>query len=148
MKKQLKAESQRLFYVSNIAGVVILMALAIWFFSLAYDDGSMRFASVFFWIGIVFLAFIPFALIGIFSSMKDVVLTDNEVIISYVFQRHKNHISFSEISAVKSTKGKPNSTSLGDRFLLKLKDGRSFEIRRSQFSNYEKLLNALQKRIK
>lgn len=142
IKKRIRLKSRPVFYLSNAVGLLLLLALTGWFISLAYENGRLQFTSVFFWMAVVLFVFLPFVLISIFSAMKEVVLTEDRLSISYVFQRHKSEVLFSQISTVvpgRGQAGKPASV------LIKLSDGRAFEFHRSQFDNFDKLTTILKK---
>jgi hypothetical protein len=144
MKKTVTAKTKQTYYVANIGGLIIIVGLIVWCFSLSFDNGKIEFTSISFWVAIVLMVLIPFAIISIFSAIKEVVVTETGLTISYRFQTHKNQINFSEIAEFKSsgTRGK-----LGESFRLILADGRSFEITRSQFDNYDKLKASAQKAV-
>lgn len=150
MKKLLIAKTRWEYYVANIAGLLVLIGLIIWFFSLAFADGGLDVTSVFLYLPIPLLIVLPFALIGFFSSMKTVEVTNQELSVSYIFQKHINVIKFADIADVNSTinKGKKSSRFTRVTFKLILKDGRVFEFERSQFKEYAQLKAICLKRVK
>jgi hypothetical protein len=93
---------------------------------------------------------LPFALISFFSSMKTIEVTNQELTISYVFQKHINVVKFADIAdmVTRTTKDKKRSRPLRDTFKLVLKDGRAFEFERSQFREYGQLKAICLKRVK
>lgn len=144
MKNTITAKTKQTYYVANIGGLIIILALIVWCFSLSFDNGKIEFTAISFWVAIVLMVLILFAIISIFSAMKEVVVTETGLTISYRFQTHKNRVNFSEITEFKSS-GNPGK--LGESFRLILADGRSFEFTRSQFDNYDKLKASAQKAV-
>jgi hypothetical protein len=140
MKKQLTVHTRKIYYVSNIAGLIILLAFIVWFVSLAFNEGA-GLKSAFLWLAILLALFVPFAIISIFSAMKSIRVTEKGLVISYMFKSHKSEIVFSDVKEFVSTGrvGKPVQASKGlrDSFALTLVDGRVFEFSRSQFDNYD-----------
>jgi hypothetical protein len=142
MKKILTVNTRWQYYVSNIAGLIIIIGLITWFVNLSIGNNGLELSSIFFWLAVLLMIVVPFALISFFSSMKSVIVTNTTLEISYVFQKHTNLVNFSEIKEFKS-KVKPVEKSgpsgLRDSFTIQLNDGRTFEFNRSQFDNYDKL---------
>ncbi|MEJ1237634.1 hypothetical protein WBG78_05885 [Chryseolinea sp. T2] len=128
------------YYVANVAGIVGILALLGWSISRSLA-GGIDFTSVHLWLAFLMLILLPFPLIGFFSSMKAVDVNTKAIIITYVFQRHSNVISFDDIAEVKSQQSGTGTrkSSFRDTFTLILKDGRAFEFDRSQFDQYDKL---------
>jgi hypothetical protein len=137
--------------VANIAGLIIMIALIVWCIFLSIDDGSIDLKSGSLWVALLLMIMVPFAIISIFSAMKEVVVTEKGLTISYVFQSHKNHVNFSKVVAFKSEVRKRETVVrprwLRDWFRLTLADGRTFEFSRSQFDNYDKMKAVVQKAV-
>lgn len=144
MKKTVTAKTKQAYYVANIGGLIILVGVIAWCFYLSFDNGSIDFTSVPLWIALLLVFMVPFAVISIFSAMKDVVVTESGLTISYVFQSHKSQVNFSEIVEFKPG-GSPGK--FGESFSVSLADGRSFEFTRSQFDNFEKLMSIVRKTV-
>jgi hypothetical protein len=151
MKTLLTVDSKRQFYIANIVGLAIVIGLTIWFFNLSLNENGVDFKSLFFWLALVLLVIVPFALISIFSAMKSVIVTSKGLIISYSFKNHKSVIDFPDIKEFKSSTGVQSSGNgfrqLRDSFRLILADGRVFEFSRSQFNNYDKLKTIIHKAV-
>ncbi|MBT1704323.1 hypothetical protein [Chryseosolibacter indicus] len=151
MKKLLTAKTRREFFISNIIGLIVVIALIIWFTILSINNTGIQLASPFLWSAFLLMLFIPFALITIFSAMKSVIVTEKGIIISYVFKKHKNEFSFSEVKEFiadkKNRKEGVESSSPRDSFRLHLADGRTFEFTRSQLDNYNKLKSTIYKAV-
>lgn len=131
------------YYVASVAGILAMTGLFVWCLTRVIGSNGVDFRSLLFWLAVVIFFFIPYALIGFFSSMKSVEVTKEGLIISYVFQKHRNVIRFSDISdmkAVISENEKAKKTkAVRDTFKLTLSDGRMFEFDRSQFNGYAQL---------
>jgi hypothetical protein len=152
MKKILTVKTRWEYYVSNIAGLVIILGLIGWCVVLSFDNGKMQFSSMSFWIGLILTMIVPFAVISFFSSMKAVVIHENGLVISYLFKNHQNQIAFSDIKSFKSDVNKTGeskgSSSLRSSCALVLHDGRIFEFSRSQFDDYDKLVSAIERHLR
>jgi hypothetical protein len=152
MKKTLTIKTRWEYYISNVAGLLIILTLVGWCVYLSFDNGKLELASVSFWIAAILVLMVPFALISFFSSMRSVVVRANELEISYLFRSHKNHIAFSEVKSLKSEVNKleasKRSTSLRSSFALVLRDGRVFEFTRSQFNDYDQLLSIVERHVR
>jgi hypothetical protein len=151
MKKITTINTRWEYYVSNVAGMIIVLVIMTLCFVFSMDDGAIGFTSVLFWVAIILLIIFPFALISFFSSMKSVIVTDKGLTISYVFQKHKNNIIFADVvrfySSVKRTETIKYPAKLSDSFTLTLADGRVFSFTRSQFDNYYKLKEIVYKAV-
>jgi hypothetical protein len=152
MKKILTVKTRWEYYVSNIAGLIIILALIGWCVFLSFDNGKMEFSAMSFWIGLILTMIVPFAVISFFSSMKSVVVYENQLVISYLFKNHHNQIAFSEVKDVKTTVNKTKTSkgpgSLRSSFALVLHDGRIFEFSRSQFDDYDKLVSTIERHVR
>lgn len=152
MKKRLTVKTRWEFYASNSIGLAVVLVLVIWFMILAVNDGEINFKSFYFWIALLLLMMVPFALITILSAMKSVIVTEKGLLISYLFRQHKNEVNFSDVTSFTSTVNPSDthahSSSLRDSFKLELSDGRVFEFSRSQFDNYGKLKAITYKAVK
>ena len=138
------------YYVANVAGILAILGILIWCMTQAISATGIDFASILFWVGMILLIALPYTLIGFFSSMKAVELTAKGLIISYVFQKHKNQIKFSDVAQLKTNVTAQPSKSgraFRDTFKLILTDGRTFEFDRSQLSGYDKLKVACMRRF-
>lgn len=149
MKKQLIATTRWEYYVANIGGIIAIMGFFVWFLMLAIADKGIDFTSLFFWLALLTLVVLPYALISFFSSMKTVELMANGLIISYIFQKHKNVIQFSEVAEMKSRRSETRTSprTVRDTFKIILVDGKVFEFERSQFDKYKQLKEACRKKI-
>jgi hypothetical protein len=134
-KKKLLVNTRWEYYASNIIGLILLVVVFMWFLYLSLGQNGLDIKSVFFWLALLTAVILPFAIISFFSSMKAVEVTLTELTISYVFQKHKNVIHFTDIREIipADFKKDVNSKKLKDTFRLVLNDGRSFEFRRAQF---------------
>ena len=152
MKKILVAKTRWEYYVANVAGILSLTGLFAWFLTLSISNDGVDLGSVFFWMAAVLLIIIPYSLIGFFSSMKTVEVTNNELSISYVFQKHTNLIRFADIAIMKSSKTKKETIirqrTVRESFKIILTDGRVFEFERSQFQQYDQLKTICLKQVK
>ena len=138
------------YYVANIAGILAILGLLIWSMTQAISGTGIDFASIFFWVGMILLIALPYTLIGFFSSMKAVEITAKGLIISYVFQKHKNQIKFSDVAQMKTnvrTEPSKGGRAFRDTFKLILSDGLTFEFDRSQLSGYDKLKSTCVRRV-
>jgi hypothetical protein len=151
MKKVLTLKTRWEYYASNIAGLIIMLALIAFCFFLSFDNGRIEFKSVPFLIALLLMIMVPFAIISIFSAMKQVVISDKGLLISYVFKSHTSEVNFSEVIAFKANVSKSETVirprRLLDSFSLTLADGRTFEFSRSQFDNYDKLKSICNKAV-
>jgi hypothetical protein len=140
------------YYVANVAGILAILGLLVWFISRAVTVAGIDFKSIFFWLSLLLLITIPFALISFFSSMKAIEATTKGLIISYVFQKHKNEIAYSEITEIQSSRTDRETMvrprTIRDSFKLVLADGRVFEVARSQFNQYDQLKSICIKNMK
>ena len=152
MKKILIARTRWEYYAANITGILAIIGLLAWFTVLAITDEGIDFTSVFFWMAILVIIIIPYALIGFFSSMKTVEVTATGLIISYIFQKHVNTIRFSDVVEMRSHRTEKETVvrprSIRDTFTLILADGRAFEFDRSQFDQYAQLKAVCRKQVK
>ena len=152
MKDKLIVRTRWEYYVANVAGILALIGLFTWFFSLAFTNDGIDFTSVYFWLALLLLIIIPYALIGFFSSMKSVEVTVKGLTIAYVFQKHQNVVRFADVVEMKSRKSKDENTAHPragrDTFTLVLADKRVFEFSRSQFDQYGKLKSICRKQVK
>jgi hypothetical protein len=143
MKKIFTVNTRWEYYVSNVAGLIIATGVMIWFVILSFENGQIKFASLFFWMALLALIMILLGIISFFSSMKSVVVTEKGLLISYIFTKHKNTINFSAVTGFKSnvmsTATTVRSAKRKDVFKLTLADGSVFEFSRSQFDQYYKL---------
>jgi hypothetical protein len=143
MKRLLTVNTRWEYYASNIAGMIIVLSLVIWFATLSLDHGQVRLDSIFLWLGCLLLIIFPFALISFFSSMKSVTVTEKGLLIAWSFKKHVSEVIFADVREfksnvhVKETVVRPGK--ITDSFRLILKDGRAFEFSRSQFGDYNKL---------
>jgi hypothetical protein len=151
MKTKFIVKTRWEYYVANVAGIVAILGLLFWCTSQAITERGINFMSIFFWIAILLLIMVPFTLISFFSSMKAVEVTTKGLIISYVFQKHVNEISFSEITKMESSTPRQETTTrprtLRDTFKLILVDGRAFDFTQSQFNGYGELKAACRKNV-
>ncbi|MGC3948564.1 MAG: hypothetical protein QM762_29380 [Chryseolinea sp.] len=138
---KLITRTRRRFYVANVLGILIVAGLSAWLTSRALAEGGIDFSSLYLWLALLALIVLLFLLIGFLSSMKAVEVTAKGIIITYIFQKHRNVIPFTDMAEVKTQKSGTGSrqSSFRETFMLLLKDGRSFEFERSQFDSYEKL---------
>jgi hypothetical protein len=138
------------YYVANVAGILAILGLLVWFSSRVVTVAGVDFKSIFFWLSLLLLITFPFALISFFSSMKAIEVTTKGLIISYIFQKHRNEISYSEIADIQSsrTDGGALERTIRGSFKLVLADGRVFEIDRTQFNQYDQLKSICQKNVK
>ena len=131
------------YYVANISGILAILGLLGWCIARVVSAGGIDFKSILFWLALLLLIILPFALISFFSSMKAVAAKPTGLVITYVFQKHKNEINFSDVAALKSSKTDKETRvrrrTTRDSFRLILTDGRVFEFDRSQFTHYEQL---------
>ncbi|MEO5980053.1 MAG: hypothetical protein ABIS36_15510 [Chryseolinea sp.] len=152
MDKEILVTTRWEYYVANVVGFIAVLGLFIWFCMLAISDRGIDFLSVFFWLALLMLIAIPYSMISFFSSMNTVEVTATGLIITYVFQKHKNVIQFSEIVKMKST-GTDRETvvrprSIRESFTISLADERVFEFDRSQFNRYDQLKTICWSRLK
>jgi hypothetical protein len=150
MKKTLIAKTKPNYYVANTAGLIIMISLITCCLFLSIDDGELNFKSASIWIALLLMLMVPIAIISIFSSMKQVVVTEKRLSISYRFKKHTSEVNFSEVIDLKSKANKSETSSppsIRDSFRLTLVDGRSFEFRRSQFDNYDKMKIIVRKAV-
>jgi hypothetical protein len=151
MKKTLTINTRWEYYVSNIAGLVIATGVMMWFVILSWEDGKIKFTSLFFWMALLALIMMLLGVISFFSSMKSVVVTEKGLLISYMFTKHKNMINFSAVTGFKSNVTSTATTvrpaKRKDVFKLTLADGRVFEFSRSQFDQYHKLKTIVYKAV-
>lgn len=138
------------YYVANVVGIAVIFVLLFWFGSRAITATGINLGSVYPWLALLLLALLPFTFISFFSSMKEVEVADKGITISYVFQKHKNVFTFSEVSKLVSSiaPGKKAGAFAQDTFRLMLTDGRVFEFSRSQFKGYDQLKAACRKKVK
>jgi hypothetical protein len=143
MKKDIVIETRWEYYVSNVAGFIMLVGLAGWMMYLSLDNEGIDFRSAWFWLALITLFVIPMALISFLSSMKTVVIKEKRLVISYMFARHKNVVNFADVSRIESktsyTETVIHPAELRDSFNLILNDNRQFDFSRSQFKDYETL---------
>ena len=150
MKKTLIAKTKSNYYVANTAALIIMILLIAWCLFLSIDDGKLNFKSASIWIAVLLMLMVPVALISIFSSMKQVVVTEKGLSISYRFKNHTSEVNFSEVIDFKSKDNKAETSSkasVRDSFRITLADGRSFEFSRSQFDNYDKMKTVARKAV-
>jgi hypothetical protein len=139
------------YYVANVAGILAILGLLIWSVVQFVSGTGIDFASIFFWVGMILLIALPFTVISFFSSMKTVEVTAKGLIISYVFQKHQNHIRFADFAKVKTSitnLSNAKTRAFRDTFKVLLNDGRTFEFDRTQLKNYDKLKATCLKRVK
>jgi len=139
------------YYVANVAGILAILGLLVWFISRTVTVAGIDFKSIFFWLSLLLLITLPFALISFFSSKKTIEATTKGLIISYVFQKHKNEIPYSEIAEIQSSTDREalvRPRTIRDSFKLVLADGRVFEVDRSQFHQYDQLKSICRKNVK
>lgn len=151
MKKIILATTRWEYYVANVGGILAIVGLFIWFLTLAITNEGIDFTSAFFWMALLLLIVAPYALIGFFSSMKNVEVTATGLTISYVFQKHTNVIRFSDIAEMRSRRPEqetPIRPGFRDTFTLILRDRRIFEFDRSQFHQYAQLKAICRKHVK
>jgi hypothetical protein len=150
--KKMVVNTRKEYYLGMSVGLVIAIGLVIWFLGLSITHGGFDLSSLFFWLGLILLGLIPFALIMLFSSMKSVEVNSTGLIISYIFQKHINEIRFSEVKEFKSrtaeNKARSSQRPFRDTFKLVLVDGRVFEFDRSQFDNYDQLKAICRKNVR
>jgi hypothetical protein len=143
MKRILTVSTRWEYYAANIAGMIVIIFLIIWFAMLAFDNGQVQFDSIFLWLGLLLMIIFPFAIISFFSSMKSVIVTERGLSISWSFQKHISEVNFSDVKELRSSAQPKQPTSrrekINDSFQLILIDGRAFEFGRSQFADYNKL---------
>jgi len=149
MKKLLLVRTRWQYYVANVVGILVAVGLLVWFITLSIDDKGLDFGSLFFWLAVVLFILIPFAIISFFSSMKEVQVSDKGLIISYVFQKHKNEVLFTDVAEMKSSIDGKRKASRARRntFTLHLSDGRVFEFDRAQLDKYDQLKEACLKKV-
>src|SRR5688572_28638379 len=104
MKEKIILKTRWEYYVANVTGILIITGLFFWLAALAITDEGIDFTSAYFWIALLLLIMVPYPLIGFFSSKKTVEATATGLTISYVFQKHRNVIRFSDIAEMKSRK--------------------------------------------
>ena len=149
MKEKIVAKTKWEYYVANVFGILCLIALFIWQAAFAFTDEGIDFVSIFPWSALFLLIVIPFSLISFFSSMKTVEATTKDLTISYVFQKHRNVVLFSEVVEMTSRPiDKRNSGSIRASFKLILADGRAFDFAQSQFDRYRELKALCRKHVK
>src|SRR5689334_492833 len=143
MKKETLVKTRWQYHVANGAGLIILPVLLVTCIRYSIKAGAIDFKSLMFWIAVLLLIIFPYAIISFFSSMKSVVITEKELIISYVFQKHQNRVFLSAITGFRSRVKQHETTvrpaSFSDTFSLTVADGRSFSFAYSQFDQYDKL---------
>jgi hypothetical protein len=150
MKKTLIAKTKPNYYTANIIGLIIIIALIIWCVFLSIDDGKWNFRSASLWIALLLIVMVPVAIISILSSMKQIVVTETGLSISYRFKKHTSEVKFLEIIDFKSKVSKHETSfpaNMRDTFTITLADGRSFEFSRSQFDNYDKMKTLVRKAV-
>lgn len=151
IKKILVVKTRWEYYAANAGGILALVLLLSWLTSLLVKNG-FELKSFAFWLAIIVILLLLFAIISFFSCMKLVEVTNEGLIVSYTFQQHKNVIRFSEVAEMKSRKipdaGNIRPRSFRDTFKLVLADGRMFEFERSQFDQYNQLKTICFKKIK
>lgn len=134
-KKKLLVKTRWEYYVSNIIGLAVLIVFFVWFLYLSFGPKGLDIKTIFFWLTLLTGIILPFAIISFFSSMQAIEVTQTDLTISYMFQKHRNIIHLSDIREIipSDLKKDVNPKKLKDTFRLVLKDGRSFEFRRAQF---------------
>jgi hypothetical protein len=150
MKKILIAKTKPNYYTANIIGLTIIISLITWCVFLSIDDGKWNFKSASLWIALLLTVMVPVAIISILSSMKQVVVTEMGLSISYRFKKHTSEVKFSEIIDFKSKVNKREASipsNARDTFTLTLADGRSFEFSQSQFDKYDKMKTLVRKAV-
>jgi hypothetical protein len=151
MKRLLTVNTRWEYYASNIAGMIIVLSLMIWFAALSLNHGHLQLDSIFLWLGFLLLIIFPFAVISFFSSMKSVTVTEKGLAISWSFQKHISEVTFSDVKEFKSNiqvkETVVRSGKITDSFRLILKDGRAFEFSRSQFVDYNKLKSVVYRAV-
>lgn len=151
MKKLLTVRTRWEYYAANLGGILFILGLLIWLVTLLVRHG-FDLKSIIFWLALILFVSLLFAFISFFSSMKTVEVTATGLTISYIFQKHKNVLLFSEVAEMKAkqtaneTKARPRT--FRDTFKLVLADGRTFEFERSQFDQYNQLKTICFKRVK
>ena len=140
------------YYAANVAGIIAVLGLLAWCIARIFANGKVDLTSIYLWLSLVLLVALIFALISFLSSMKSVEVNATGLVISYVFQKHRNIIQFSEVARLKSNgtghKASKRQSSFRDTFQLILSDGRVFEFDRAQLDQYGKLKAACLKRVK
>jgi hypothetical protein len=149
MKKQLIVKTRWEYYAANIAGFFIMIGVIVLCLFFCFENGAFRLASVSFWIALLITLLLPFAIISFFSSMKQVIVSEKGLLISYVFKNHTSEVIFTEVvvfngsNHVSETRIFPRK--INDSFRLTMADGRVFEFGRSQFVDYDKMRMLVQK---
>jgi hypothetical protein len=148
-KKSITFHARWEYSVSNIIGLVIAIAVAALCFYASSKNGIPNIRTVWFWVGMLLVLFVPFGLITLFSSIKSVIADEKGLIILYRFKKHRSEITFAEVRALKlNGVGKnPNDPSLRESFTLELQNGKMFDFSRSQFNEYGKLKSICQKSV-
>lgn len=148
-REVLIVSTRGVYYISNGIGFVIILGLILWLFMLSFKNGAVEIKSVFFWLAILLLIIVPFAIISFFSSMKSITVTKSGLLISYSFTKQTSSIDFSAIAEFKSNVSASETKQFGirDSFRLTLTDGRVFEFGQAQFDHYPKFKSMVRKAV-
>lgn len=129
------------YYGAAVGGGLAMIGLGVFCMVLAFDENEFSIGP--FLIALVLVVGLLQGFISFFSSMKTVEVTSKGLIITYMFQKHQNHINFSDVARMKARRTDKETIifprTITDTFTLEMGDGRSFSFSRSQFDFYGKL---------
>ena len=143
MMEPVTIKSRALYLISNVIGLLMVLGLAGWFVYLSYDDGKIQLQSVLFWIAVLILTMIPKLVRQILSAKKSVSVTEGGIHIYYLFKQETPFVNLAEVKEFKSSSTSRETVirpaSISASFTMVMKDGRSFNFDRSEFTDYGKL---------
>jgi hypothetical protein len=131
------------YLASVVAGTLILGALIAMCFYFSVDHDQIDFQSTLLWFGVVLLIALARQLFGVRSIRRSILITEEGLMISYLFKKKKIFIGFADVVGFRSTRNSTETVIYPARtdahFTLALRDGRDFGFDRSEIADYEML---------